>query len=230
MTKSDPRKPPGRNQATEGQAAVNFLSATMHDLRNTLSAIQVLSHLGAMRASGPGEKEIFHKIDEQVQILFEMFKILREVHTPEEPEPAGISALVQAAVEEVRPVCESMGIQVDFQGREDCEVSLKADLLQKAVRNLLQSSIQTMPGGGKLRVEVSCGKTEAVLSISDTGSGIPEDLQDTFFKPYAHPQKGIVGLSAYLVHQVVTQVHRGQIDFQTEKNRGTTFLIRLPIQ
>ncbi|MFN3135016.1 MAG: ATP-binding protein, partial [Candidatus Kryptonium sp.] len=100
-----------------------------------------------------------------------------------------------------------------------------------------------MPNGGVLRINVSCVKGEmlkgkfpnistdeyVMISISDTGMGIPEELREKIFEPFfttKSPEKG-TGLGLPIVLKIITS-HNGYITYETEVGKGTTFYIYLP--
>jgi signal transduction histidine kinase len=67
--------------------------------------------------------------------------------------------------------------------------------------------------------------------VSDTGSGIPENIQERVFDPFfTTKETGIgTGQGLAIAHAVIVDKHGGSIDFETEPGEGTTFVIRLPI-
>ncbi|HVN74852.1 MAG TPA: PAS domain S-box protein, partial [Thermoanaerobaculaceae bacterium] len=104
--------------------------------------------------------------------------------------------------------------------------------LEQVLVNLAVNSADAMPEGGTLTIRTHRPHAdEALLEVSDTGSGIPEDLQPRVFEPFfttKGPEKGI-GLGLAVVHGIVTQ-HGGRIDFASGCGSGTTFRIFLPFR
>ncbi len=84
------------------------------------------------------------------------------------------------------------------------------------------------------RIIVSTRRTGnwAELRVSDTGTGIPEDIQSRIFDPFftTKPVGRGTGQGLAIAHSVVVQKHGGTIDFETEQGRGTTFRVRLPLE
>jgi two-component system, NtrC family, sensor kinase len=90
--------------------------------------------------------------------------------------------------------------------------------------------MDAMPQGGKLIIGLENAKNELVLSVGDTGGGIPESAQSHIFEPFFTTKemgKG-TGLGLSLVYDIVTK-HHGTIDFETHPGQGTTFRVRLPL-
>ena len=90
-----------------------------------------------------------------------------------------------------------------------------------------------MPQGGRLVVRLKPAKSEgrdfAEIQVQDTGQGIPPEIRSKIFDPFFTTKeigKG-TGLGLSLVHEIVEN-HQGQISFDTEIGKGTTFRILLP--
>jgi signal transduction histidine kinase len=87
-----------------------------------------------------------------------------------------------------------------------------------------------MPQGGTIRLAVARrdrtnATDEAVLSVSDTGMGIPRDDLEHIFEPFFSRQKDGTGLGLAITARIVEE-HKGSIEVSSEVGRGTTFLLR----
>ncbi|HET7746162.1 MAG TPA: ATP-binding protein [Vicinamibacteria bacterium] len=105
-----------------------------------------------------------------------------------------------------------------------------ANQLEMALINLVVNGIHAMEGrGGTLTVGSTVDGDRVHVTVSDTGSGIPEAIRPTIFEPFftTKPEGKGTGLGLSTVMMVVER-HRGQIDFTTAEGRGTTFKITLP--
>ena len=115
--------------------------------------------------------------------------------------------------------------------------------VHQVVMNLASNAVQAMPQGGVLRVALETARFEAarpatvgsivpgdyiVLGVSDTGTGIPEDVLERMFDPFFTTKEvGVgTGLGLSLVHGIVTSVG-GAIQVATERGKGTTFTVHL---
>ena len=113
----------------------------------------------------------------------------------------------------------------------------------QAIMNLCINARDAMPNGGTLRIKVSNVKGEVlknkfanvkseeyvVISVSDTGMGIPEEIRDKIFEPFfttKPPEKG-TGLGLPIVLKII-KTHDGFITYETEVGKWTTFYIYLP--
>jgi len=84
-----------------------------------------------------------------------------------------------------------------------------------------------MPKGGKLEVAAAQSDTEAVITISDTGTGIPNEVKPKLFTPMMTTKAKGQGLGLAVVKRLVEAL-KGTISFESEVGVGTTFTIRLP--
>src|SRR6185369_5805979 len=99
--------------------------------------------------------------------------------------------------------------------------------LKQIFWNLLQNSIQAMPDGGRLMVEVrgTSGKYVQII-VADTGCGMAPKELEHIFKPFQSGSGG-TGLGLSIVHKIVTELG-GRIEVQSEKDEGTRVTIELP--
>jgi len=129
----------------------------------------------------------------------------------------------QTGVKVVRDYCQKLkGVEID---------QLR---MQKAISNIVQNSIQAMSRGGKIYVTteriVAESRDMAVISIRDTGIGIPEEIKDKIFNAYftRREKEGGTGLGLAMTLNII-QSHNGKIEVESMEGAGTSFRITLPI-
>ncbi|MEM9193062.1 MAG: ATP-binding protein [Myxococcota bacterium] len=111
--------------------------------------------------------------------------------------------------------------------------------INQVILNLLVNAAHAIEDGrgdseelGTIRVASRLDGDAVLLSIGDSGCGIPEDVRDRIFDPFFTTKdvgRG-TGQGLSLAHQIVHERHGGKLSFETEIGKGTTFFIRLPIQ
>ena len=115
--------------------------------------------------------------------------------------------------------------------------SIKGDEagLQNVFLNLLINAKDAMNGKGLLRVSTKCDKhiedkQFIIVEIEDTGSGIDEELKSKIFEPYFSTKDSgsNLGMGLYLIDRVIKD-HGGFIEFESEKDKGTTFRLYIPV-
>ena len=98
-------------------------------------------------------------------------------------------------------------------------------LLRHVFLNLFRNAVDAMPNGGVLTVRSGTLERAWWLELSDTGSGIPPDLDA--FQPFTTSKPGGLGLGLAITRHIV-QIHGGTIDYQSEPGKGTTFYLSFP--
>ncbi|MFM8326671.1 MAG: ATP-binding protein, partial [Pirellulaceae bacterium] len=123
---------------------------------------------------------------------------------------------------------EQKKISLEFQAPPSLPLLIQADpaQLEQVLLNLTLNAMAAMPSGGTVRFAVSIEPQSIRLDISDTGYGIPPEIQSRIFDPYFTTRSDGTGMGLALCEKIVRQ-HDGRIDFQTSTS-GTTFSIHLP--
>ena len=142
-----------------------------------------------------------------------------------------INAIVESAVTLLKHHLEISEIRLETQPLDgDDQLRCDADQLQQALVALLVNAVEAMPNGGTLRVSAEHADGSLVLSIVDTGIGIPKEVVPHILEPFfsSKEQDGGVGLGLSVVYGIV-QHHQGHIEVDSEVGQGTTFRIILPL-
>jgi signal transduction histidine kinase len=111
-------------------------------------------------------------------------------------------------------------------------IQADANQLQQCLINLVFNAIDAMPNGGELKITCRYHEelSELSIAVTDTGIGIPTDALAHIYEPFfTTKQEGYgVGLGLSTVYGIIER-HRGSIKVQSELEKGTTFIIRLPV-
>jgi signal transduction histidine kinase len=102
--------------------------------------------------------------------------------------------------------------------------------LEQVLLNLLVNAWHAMAGGGMMTITTECQDAQALITITDTGCGIPEEHMSRLFEPFfttKSPEQG-TGLGLAVAHQLITG-HGGRIDIASQVNQGTTVTLTLPL-
>lgn len=101
--------------------------------------------------------------------------------------------------------------------------------IRRVVHNLASNAARAMPEGGRFTFRCFAEGTSLVLRFTDTGSGIPEELEGRLFEPFTTSgRNGGTGLGLAIVDRIVTE-HGGSIGYETSRSKGTTFTVTLPL-
>jgi len=143
---------------------------------------------------------------------------------------ADINELIGDMVDFYSPQAHSHSITIRHSlHKEPLICKVDTDMLKQVVLNLFINAQQAMNEGGELMIRTDRQQKDAVIQISDTGSGIaPERLPHIFDVYYSSRPRGS-GLGLATVKKIV-EAHNGTIKVDSEPGKGTSFTIRLPIQ
>jgi two-component system sensor histidine kinase CreC len=142
--------------------------------------------------------------------------------------------IVRRAIDQARPLADIAGVTIDA-GFPDQPVMIRGDafILRAAVTNLLENAIDFSPRGSKVSIGLASGTSQAVLSIRDHGSGIPDYARERVFERFfslrhhGHGRKG-TGLGLTLVKEAA-ELHGGSIMLTPADGGGTVAKLNLPL-
>jgi signal transduction histidine kinase len=93
----------------------------------------------------------------------------------------------------------------------------------------VENALESMPQGGTLTLKAFREERSLVITIKDTGCGIPREQLTAIYDPFVTSKSKGIGLGLTLVHQVVSN-HQGDIRITSEIQKGTVVTIRLPLE
>jgi CheY-like chemotaxis protein/anti-sigma regulatory factor (Ser/Thr protein kinase) len=152
-----------------------------------------------------------------------------------EPQPVDLCAVIDAAVEAVRPAFAAKDIQLKTElDSAACFVPGEANRLQQIFWNLLSNAIKFTPEGGRVRIEVKRAGMGVCVSISDSGIGITAEFLPYIFDRFRQADgsttrvHGGLGLGLSIVKHLV-QLHEGAVEVESRgQDQGATFKVSLP--
>ncbi len=221
-----------RVRTSERLAALGRLVAGMaHEIRNPLNSIRGYSqHLKSRFDQESQEGRSIDIIMKEVDRLNRVITELLDFSRPREPHllEVDLNEIVGSAISLVEKESVSQGVKVvpDL-AREGILINGEEDSLKQLLLNLFLNAFQALPEGGVLTVSTRYDNGQAVLTVSDTGSGIQEEDMDRIFEPFFTRKAEGTGLGLAIVHRIV-QDHYGEIGVSSRLGKGTTFVLRFP--
>lgn len=100
--------------------------------------------------------------------------------------------------------------------------------IQQVIMNLMQNSIDAITEAGEITFKIKEFNNRINIKIRDNGSGIPEHIQNKIFNLYYTTKASGTGIGLSIIQRIIFE-HNGTLEFESEENIGTTFIIRLPI-
>ena len=220
-----------------------FLSFVSHQLRQPLVIMKGYASLIREGEFGEASQELQHaskKIydaTEQMNLLINNFLDIRAVEEGKVDysfKDTDVAKLVRDIVNEYRAVAEERGLDLSFDADPPVmEASVDALKFRQVVQNLIDNAIKYTKRGS-VRVTVAEEGERAVITVEDTGVGIPDDLQTRLFEQFIRgksaTERGIrgTGLGLYFVKRMV-EAHRGYVTVSSDGDeKGSRFLISIP--
>jgi signal transduction histidine kinase len=208
-----------------------------HELRHPLTAIEAALPL-LMDAPEPETRRKARRVVER-QVMY-LRRLVDDLFDAEAAR-RGVLQLQTCAIDFrsiVGDVVSTFRVRAQERGVDVAEVTpakpvvVKGDpvRLQQVVANVLDNAVKHTPRGGSVRVHLAKRATRAVLTVRDTGDGIPPDVLPHIFDPYRHHGNGGgLGIGLNVARRLV-ELHRGRIQAHSAgMGQGAEFVITLPI-
>jgi signal transduction histidine kinase len=226
------------------QTKSDFLATVSHELRTPLTSITGYVEMLRDQDAGPlnpAQDQMLATVDRNAARLR---NLIEDVLTLSKIEagafksvmrPVDLAEIVAPAVAALQPAAAAKGLTLDC----DCAargmvVSGDPGQLDRLLMNLLSNAVKFTPEGGRIGVGIGTEEAEAVLTVSDTGIGIPErdqkELFSRFFRATNAVERSIpgTGLGLAIVRTIVDN-HGGSLTVTSQEGQGTTVRARLPL-
>lgn len=216
-----------------------FTSNVSHELKTPLTTIYGISDMlvgGIVKPEDiPGfAKNIRDEAGRMITLIQDILKLsqLDENTFSDQRERVDLYELAQSAAERLRPQADEKHVTISVTG-ERSEFTGIATVFEEMIYNLLDNAVKYNKQGGRADVDVRSSGDDIVVTVSDTGIGVPADSIDRIFERFyradkSHSRKiGGTGLGLSIVKHGVS-LHGGSITVKSSEGSGTTFTMALP--
>jgi len=223
------------------RAKDEFLATVSHELRTPLASILGWARL--LRRGGLNPEKQTRALETmernaraQTRLVEDLLDVSRIVSgkTRLNVEPADLGAIVEAAVDSIRPSADGRGVQLQT-AVEPCMLAGDPERLHQILWNLLSNAVKFTPRGGRVSVSLVVREPTATLTVSDTGQGIRADFVPHVFERFrqadatATRAHGGLGLGLAIVRHLV-ELHGGTVWASSPgEGLGATFTVQLPL-
>jgi PAS domain S-box-containing protein len=206
-----------------------------HDIRNPLQAITsdvYLAKTDLIAVPDSKEKksiqESLEEIEKNVDYINKIVADLQDYARPLSPnlEETNLEQIVHSVLANINVpgnVAVKHSIRKDFP-----KLKLDQSYIQRILTNLSNNAIQAMPKGGKLTITAFAKNGKAIITVEDTGEGIPESFRNKLFTPLATTKSKGQGFGLSVVKRL-TEGMGGTVTFESAVGKGTKFIIELPM-
>lgn len=219
----------------------DVLHVVSHELRGPLGVLVMAADSFAVdakaNASQAKQQTFAERVLRQAHRMLAIVDDLLDVSRIEagelrvEPAAADLVAVIHEAVERIQPSLKKH--TVTLRGATNVRALIDVDRVEQVIANFLTNAIKYSPSGGEIIVNVQTNASEAVVSVTDSGIGIPSSALPRIFERYFRAPgsekaaKGI-GLGLYVTKRLV-EAHGGRVEVTSEVGKGTTFSFSVPL-
>ena len=217
----------------ERLAALGRMAATVaHEIKNPLSAIKSIAQVMREDESLRNEYErdlglIVGETDRLSQSVTQLLSFARK----ESPaaQPLSVDELLRSVVDLFRASAKEQGVVLDCRVNVEAELAGKSvSALRDALSTLLLNALQATPPGGKVELIAAPADGELLISVQDSGSGVPADLRERIWEPFFTTRQRGTGLGLAIVRKRLQEVG-GSASLDSRNGRGALFQLRLPL-
>jgi len=227
------------------QAKSEFISLASHEIRTPIAALEgYLSMLNNQDLTPSNKIEVAKRSYESVERLSTLVKDLLDVSRIDQKriklnkQPTRIERVIQRAIESFELQAQDKKIYIRFQKPDKMlpELNVDPERISEVFNNLIGNALKFTEKGG-ITISLDKKGKEAVVSVSDTGIGIPEESINSLFNKFFQAQqassvlsneRGGTGLGLYITKNIV-EMHGGKIWVESESGKGSAFHFTLPL-
>jgi hypothetical protein len=215
-------------RAREFEAFHRLTSFVVHDLKNSISALSMLSQNALANFDDPEfQRDAILTLSRTVDRMKRLLGRLTAApeRASQEREPVDLGALVREAV---APLAADRRLRVVTELGPTPPVSGDPDTLLRVLQNLVANAREAMNGTGTVALRTYADGGWSVCAVTDTGCGMSEEfVRGSLFAPFRSTKAGGWGIGLYQAKTIV-EAHGGRIEVESRQGEGTTFRVRLP--
>jgi signal transduction histidine kinase len=215
-----------------------FIADAAHELRSPLTAVKLQAQI-ASRANSDSERaaalaQLSGGVDRAAHLIDQLLDMARLEPSARQTafEPVALDALTKQVVADFSAQAEARDIDLGVGACAALSLAGQADSLRMLLGNLVDNAVRYTPAGGRVDVDLGIDGDNAVLSVSDSGPGIPESERERVFERFhrlAGSETPGSGLGLAIVRQVAL-LHGGRVELDTSPAGGLAVRVVLPLR
>jgi heavy metal sensor kinase len=219
-----------------------FTADASHELRTPLAIMQAEATLALSKERAPDDyrkalETISQESDYMSSVIGKLLILARSDAGKEQLnfEDVDLKELIIGLAANIEAFAQDKGIKFTVDTKDDVNVSGDKVKLRQLFTNILENAVRYTPADGKISISLLEKESNAVVSISDTGIGIPPEHLPHIFERFYRVDKararadGGVGLGLAIA-KIIAESHKGKIQVESEVGKGTTFIVSIPVK
>ncbi len=167
------------------EAQQHFVADAAHELRSPLTALKLQLH-ALQRAADPQVQATAHQrlaagIDRASRLVEQLLQLARQEAAPREARPMDLAVCLRQLMAEQAAAAQARGIELSLLEAEPAQITGQSDELAVLMRNLIENAIKYTPPGGQVQARVEQASGRTLLTIEDSGPGIPAEERERVF-------------------------------------------------
>jgi len=212
-----------------------YCAELTHEIKNPLNSIAIQIHL-MQRIADKAPDGLKEDMRDSVRVLKEEVDRLNNLSKeylqitkapPLEMKVSSLQAVLAETIELVQPLLSLS--RIDLNTRLDTalpEICFDRNKMKQVFLNIINNAIDAMPRGGTLTIATAAKPSSVLISVADTGSGLPPDSREKVFQPFFSTKNNGTGLGLTLAKNIV-EAHGGAIWFEN-RGEGAMFCVEIP--
>ena len=219
-----------------------FVSNVSHELKTPITSMKVLADTLLQQPDAPVDmykdfmQDISHEVDREAQIINDLLSLVKMDKTAASLNISSvdINDMIELILKRLRPIARKQNIELTYDSRRAITAEVDEVKLSLAIMNLVENDIKYNKDSGWVKVILDADHQSFIVTVSDSGIGIPEDSLNLVFNRFYRVDKsrsreiGGTGLGLSITQSVIL-MHRGTIDVSSVLDEGTTFIVKIPL-
>ncbi len=220
-------------RATKHASVGRLAAGVAHEIGNPLASISSLVQELQTEELSPFTKESLTTINQHVHRIARIVRNLGDFARlyPRQKTPTDLRDILENTLNLIRYDKNFRKIEIRTDVQDTPKLKIDPDQIQQVFLNLILNARDAMPDGGNLDISVKQDDGHVLMLFADTGRGIDADVRDKVFDPFFStkgPTKG-TGLGLSICYSIIKD-HGGTIEIDSEKDKGTRFTIKIPVE
>ncbi|HOF01897.1 MAG TPA: GAF domain-containing sensor histidine kinase [Spirochaetota bacterium] len=208
----------------------SMANGIIHDIKNPMAVIKGYAELIGYKS--PENMGYVKKITESINRLVSMAQELLDFSRGESNlnfKKTNINAFILNFIEFIYPLFRENNISISSNLQYEGDIVCDSEKLTRVFMNIATNARDAMPNGGAFSINSRLDGDFVVFSLTDTGCGIEDNIKSKLFEPFVtYGKPNGTGLGMAISKKIILN-HKGEIGIESAKDKGTTIIIKIPI-